>query len=864
MFQVTQGHCFHCNESMPKKENFQIHLLGDDREFCCLGCLEVAKAIVDTGLQDYYTYRSEAGDKANALPEELNLQNNIYDVPELGEEYISEKHGSQNPDSTIGEVQLTIEGLNCPACAWLIEKRLNTFPAIKQVGVDISARRATIRWQSRKLKLSAILNAVQDIGYRARPFQPDEHEQVYNQENKTFLKKIGLAGLMTMQVMMLAFGLYFGVFGNLDEDTKSFFHWISLMLSTPVVFYSGSIFIVSALNGLSAKTLNMDLPVTIAILVTWFSSAWTTWKGQGEIYFESICMFIFLLLIGRYFEHRGRQKAIMTGNNATRQLPTFARLINNDGNLTDKPARSIKPDDIILIKTGDIVPVDCQLVEGKTEVDESILTGESDPVLKTDNATLYGGTINLIAPVKGKVTSALKDSTIHQISRAQELAFAQKPSFAIQADRLASYFVTIVLIISAMTWLYWSNTAPENALWITVSVLVATCPCALGLATPTAFSAAMNKLNSLGLILKRTDILESLNSVTVFAFDKTGTLTLGHPEIDSFINHDEHMSEQQILEIAAAIESHSEHPIARAFTNGSYTNAFFTNNSSQESSNVKSNSLQSNNPQVFPGDGISVEINNVSYLMGTASFCNFSSETNVNRTFFKEAISKKSMDIAGDVYLAKKNKKERQSTLLATFTLKDRTRPGLSVLFKQLSKEKILILSGDSEAKVTELATELGINNFRFGLKPADKQNHIAELQDKNEMVLMTGDGVNDAPVLARADISMAVNGASDFAKNAADIIMLKDDFSVLASLMLIAKKTKRIIKQNFAWALGYNLLVLPFAVSGVLPPWAAVIGMSLSSLAVTFNSMRLNRNDKLGISARMSQTKTLSSQHQA
>lgn len=833
MYQVAQGHCFHCNESIEDNESFKTHLLSEEREFCCPGCLAVANAIVDTGLQDYYTYRSDAADKASALPEELNQQNNIYDVPELSKEYISEKYIStnsinDNPDITTGEVQLTIEGLNCPACAWLIEKRLNTLPAIKQVGVDISARRATIRWQSRKLKLSTILNAIQELGYRARPFQPDEHEQVYHRENQTFLKKIGLAGLMTMQVMMLAFGLYFGVFGNLDEDTKSFFHWISLILSTPVVFYSGSTFIVSALNGLSAKTLNMDLPVTIAILVTWFSSAWTTWKGHGEVYFESICMFIFLLLIGRYFEHRGRQKAIMTGNNAARQLPTFARFLNNDGNVIDKPAKSIKPNDIILIKTGDIVPVDCLLIDGKTEVDESILTGESNPVLKTDSAELYGGTINLIAPVKAKVISALKDSTIHQISRAQELAFAQKPKFAVQADRLSSYFVTIVLVISALTWLYWSNTQPDNALWITVSVLVATCPCALGLATPTAFSAAMHKLNSLGLILKRTDILESLNSVTVFAFDKTGTLTLGHPVIETFIRHNDDFSDEQIFEIAAAIEIHSEHPIAKSFTRDVHP--------------------QSTNPQVFPGEGISAEIDAVSYSMGTAEFCNIPTD---------------SIDNATDVYLAQTNKTRQHSKLLAAFTLKDQTRPGLNTLFKQLSKEKIQVLSGDREAKVTAFARTQGISNFRFGLKPSDKQNHIAELQAQNEIIFMAGDGVNDAPVLARADISMAVNSASDFAKSAADIIMLKDDFSALASLIHIAKKTKRIIKQNFAWALGYNLLVLPFAVSGLLPPWAAVIGMSLSSLAVTFNSMRLNRKD-IGTSAKSTSLDTLSSQHQA
>lgn len=802
MYQVTTGHCFHCNDSIPNDEQHHCELLGEERHFCCPGCQEVAKAIVNNGLQDYYIYRTEAADKASALPDVLNAQNNIYDVPELGEDYVS-----ANKDTS--EVQLTIEGLNCPACAWLIEKRLNGIAAIRQVGVDISARRATIRWQSGKIKLSQILNAVQDIGYKARPFQADEHEVIYHRENQAFLKKIGLAGLMTMQIMMLAFGLYFGVFGNLDNDTKLFFHWISLVLSTPVVFYSGSIFIVSALNGLSAKTLNMDLPVTIAILITWFSSAWTTWKGHGEVYFESISMFIFLLLIGRYFEHRSRQKAIMTGNNAARQLPTFARIVDSNGNISEKPAKTIRQGDVIQVKTGDIIPVDCILLQGKTDVDEAILTGESHPVLKTTEMTLFGGTLNLTAPVTAKAISTLKDSTIHQISRAQELAFAQKPRFAVQADRLASYFVSIVLLISAMTWLFWNHHSPADALWITVSVLVATCPCALGLATPTAFSAAMSKLNSLGLILKRTDILESLNSVSVFAFDKTGTLTMGYPVIDKWQKFDDMRNHHEILNIAAAIEIHSEHPIANAFT----LNQEFVN--------------KADNPQIFPGEGIQAEIQGKTYRMGNREFAGAGSQP----------VTRKA-----DVFLCEVI--EQQQFLLAVFQLRDETRSGLSALLSKLPSEKVLLLSGDQQSKVTQFAEKHGISHTLSGMKPSEKQEHIAILQSQNKRVFMAGDGVNDAPVLARADISMAVNGASDFAQNAADIIMLKDDLSALNSLMQVAKNTSRIIKQNFGWALGYNLLVLPFAVSGLLPPWAAVIGMSLSSLIVTFNSMRLS-NDK-------------------
>lgn len=795
MYSVANGHCFHCNETISADSQFQAQVLDDTRHFCCPGCLEVARSVVDTGLEDYYKFRSEPAAKADAIPENLRNDIQIYDLPELTEEYISN-------NNQFAEVQLTVEGLNCPACAWLIEKRLNSHPAVRMVGVDVSARRASVRWEKESLSLSQLLNLFFEIGYRARPFQPDQHESIFQAENKTFLKKLGLAGLLTMQVMMLAFGLYFGVFGNLDQETKLFLHWVSLILSTPVVFYSGSVFIISALNGLSARTLNMDMPVTIAILVTWASSAWATVQEHGEVYFESICMFIFLLLIGRYFEHKGRQKAVITGNNLSRQLPQFARLVSADSQIHEVPAKTIKPGQQIQIKMGDTVPVDCTIVHGTTELDEAILTGESSPVCKNAGDPLFGGTINLSAPVIATVSAALKDSAINQISRAQELAFSQKPRFAIAADKLAGTFVTLVLIIATLTFTYWYQQAPEDALWITVSVLVATCPCALGLATPTAFTAAMSKLNEVGLVIKRTDLLETLNKVTTFAFDKTGTLTKGQPRIKQWQNLSS-LPDDQILSIAASIESHSEHPIAKAF--------------------LQAPTVECQDVKIFPGEGIQGSVAGKLYRMGNSRFTDSIHQGQA------------------DVYLSQISESQQQTTL-AQFQLEDELREEVELFFSQPICGKSLLLSGDNQQKVSELAKKLAVEEFQHSVKPEQKLAYLQTLQSKGEIILMVGDGVNDAPVLAGADISVAVNGASDFAQNAADIIMLKDNFSAINTLLSVSLKTQRIIKQNFAWALGYNLLVLPFAVSGLLPPWGAVIGMSLSSLIVTFNSLRINK----------------------
>lgn len=800
MLHIESEHCFHCNTPVEEKGHTQ-HLLGEEREFCCPGCLSVADAIVANGLQDYYTYRTEVAEKSDLVPEQLQNAFALYDSPELQEDFVSK-------DNKLSEIQLTIEGINCPACGWLIEKQLIKHQAIAQVGVNVSAHRATIKWDADKLPLSSVLSTIETIGYKALPFTPDQHEQIFQSEHKKFLKKLGLAGIMTMQVMMLAFALYFGVFGNLDAETKQFLHWVSLVLTTPVVIYSGSVFITSALNGLAARQLNMDLPISIATLTTFAGSAWATFDGQGEVFFESICMFIFLLLIGRLFEHKGREKALEVSNNLINVVPVKARLIDQDHVTTDIPAKILKSGQLHQVLTGEQFPVDGEIVTGATEANEAIITGESLPVVKPEGAMVIGGSINVAQPTIVKASSSLKDSTINRIVKLQELALSSKPKIALTTDKFSSYFVSVVLLISLCTYIFWSVNAPSEALWITVSVLVATCPCALGLATPTAFSCAMAQINKLGFLIKKADALEQINTIDKVVFDKTGTLTKGSPQVSGLNNYSD-LTDADIFELAAALENNSEHPIANAFKQPTALNAIEV--------------------EVSVGSGISGLIGETRYFIGKFPAC----ATNL------EAISS-----SDDVYLAMYSSDLQSTTaltVLAGFSLNDEIKPGALQLMASLKIDAVL-LSGDHQIKVEQTANALGIKTFYAQQSPAQKLATMHDIQQQHA-VMMVGDGVNDGPVMSSANVSVAVTGASDFAQASADVVMVASRIEKVQDLFDISRDTIKTVKQNIGWAVGYNLLVLPFAVSGWLAPWVAVIGMSLSSIIVTYNSTRLIKN---------------------
>ena len=796
---MTYPSCFHCQEPVLTGQQFVTRINDRDELMCCPGCQAVSQAIVDAGLLSYYKFRTEPGSKQNALVPEALTQFSAYDLPEVQQDFV---HSEDNVES----VSLSIDGITCAACAWLIEHKVKQLTGVSQVLVNSTTQRAMISWDKRTVKLSDILGQISRIGYQAAPYQVDEQELNNKLNSRKFLLRLGLAGFATMQVMMFALALYTGYFTDLDVQYRDYFRWVSMIFATPVVLYSAQPFYFSAIRTLLSGKLNMDVSVSIAIGGAYVASCFATVNGTGEVYFESVSMFTFFLLLGRYFEQKARQKASVSSSNLHKLVPLTAHLVNDNGQ-EEIPAKKLRLNDVILVKPGEMIAADGVVIEGHTSINEAMLTGEQMPIEKTVASQVYAGTINVDQPIKVSVTALGQDQLVAEIIRLQELASNTKPAIALLADKLSRYFSGTILTIATITYLVWHQISPEDAFWVTLSVLVATCPCALALATPTAVTCATAIFTRLGIITRKAGVFEKLPQIKHVVFDKTGTLTCGTLSIGQTQCMAD-LTKTQALAIAAALETGSRHPIAAAF-------AVFADNA-----------LVTEEVHHEVGFGVRGRIDGTDYLIGNAVFTGASIDTR---------------DPTQKIWLARSC--NEQLEVLASFEIQDNIRQDSKATVEMLKQQgcRISIASGDSSGHVHQLAKELGIDDVHSGLTPADKLALVTRLQ-QHTRVAMFGDGINDAPVLAGADLSVAMGSGSAIAKNSADLILLGDHLSRFTQAVSVAKLTTQIIRQNLAWALGYNALILPLAVTGHVAPYIAAIGMSASSLIVVGNSLRLLR----------------------
>ncbi len=513
--------CYHCGEEVPVNTDFKVEILGEVRDMCCPGCETVAQTIVDSGLTSYYQYRTAPAEKADLVPEQLQALIH-YDNEQVQSEFVRSSDDK-------AEVTLSLEGVSCAACAWLIEKQVSQKDGVLSIRVNTTTNRAILSWDKTKTRLSELLSSIHKLGYTAAPFEADKQEAAYHQQMKQYLYRLGIAGLATMQVMMLAVALYLEVFGDLEPEFKSYFRWVSLIFATPVMLYSALPFYINAWRSIRSRTLGMDVPVSIAMIFAYCASLVATVTEQGEVFFESISMFAFFLLVGRFLEMRARRKAAAASGNLLKLIPAIATKLDGE----QVPVKTLVLGDRIRVLPGEHVPADGKIISGRVHIDESMLTGESVPVVKTIDDYVYAGTLNGEEAFELEVMSSKADSMISNIVRLQDEAQLSKPKIAEIADVVARYFVGIILIIAAGTWFFWHEARPGDAFWIMLSVLVATCPCALSLATPTALTCATSRMGSYGILLRKSHIFETLCKVNHLIIDKTGTLTHGDIVISS-------------------------------------------------------------------------------------------------------------------------------------------------------------------------------------------------------------------------------------------------------------------------------------------------------------------------------------------
>lgn len=793
--------CFHCNEPVLCGDEFQTLINGQPETMCCPGCQAVSQAIIDAGLTNYYKYRTEPGKRQNALvPEELSAFS-AYDLDEVQADFV-------HHEGDIAEISLTLDGISCAACAWLIEHKLQHLKGIRRVSVNTTTHRALIHYVQAELKLSDILQAIARIGYQAAPYQVDEEETRSKTEGRKFLIRLGLAGFATMQVMMFALALYSGYFTDLEQEFRDYFRWVSLIFAAPVVFYSAAPFYFSAIRSLLMGRVNMDVAVSIAICGAYIASCIATIEGTGEVYFESVTMFTFFLLLGRYFEQNALQKASVSASNLHKLVPLTARRVVA-GEVEEIPAKKLQLGDIIQVRPGETIAADGKVLNGHSSANEAMLTGEQAPIEKMPAADVFAGTINIDQPLEIEVTALGQDQLVAKIIRLQESASHAKPKIAETATRLSGIFSTVILAIAALTYLVWYFYRPEDAFWVTLSVLVATCPCALALATPTAVTCATAQLTKLGIIVRKSSVFEVLPLLNQVVFDKTGTLTQGELQIKAVQTAD-NVDKAQALNIIAQLEQGSLHPIARAFAP------------------YQAQTLALSEIKHHVAQGVSGQLDGREYRIGHLTFaCG-----NVALPAWHTQDSD-----AQEVWLSINGQP------LSCVQLQDAVREDSQETIAKLKAQgiKVSIASGDRSAQVQKLANQLGVDDVHAGMLPEDKLNYVQSLQKDNK-VAMFGDGINDAPVLASADLSVAMGSGTAIAKNSADTILLGDHLSRFVQALNIAKRTHSIIYQNLYWALGYNLLILPLAVTGHVYPYIAALGMSASSLIVVSNSLRLLR----------------------
>ncbi len=761
---------------------------------CCQGCRAAAEWIEQLGLGDYYRLRTRLAQKTDWSTSGGNRD--AWQRPELA------RHVTRDLGAGCRETMLLVEDVRCTACVWLIERALGALPGVVKVQVNPAAQRARITWYEASITLPQILHHLARTGYRAHPLHKATLDDVRRRESREALKRLLVAGLGAMQAMMFAAVLYIG---SSDLSANELFRWLGFLVATPVVFYAARPFFTGAARSIRARQLGIDVPVAAAVTLIYAASLVEAVRGGEHVYFDSVSMFVFFLLAGRYLQMRARHHAGDLTDALARLTPPFANRLLPDGAIERVGIHELDAGDRVHVEEGGRLPADGALLSERCRVDEALLSGESAPLTKRHRAQLIAGSVLLDGPIHMRVERVGAETMLAGIVALVERAQAQRPKLAHAGERAARNFVARLLALTVLTGAAWCVFDPSRAFSAALAVLVVSCPCAFALAVPAAITRALAVLARCGVLVVRPDAIQALAEATHVVFDKTGTLTepeLALSDVQTFGG----LSREAAVGLAASLGRESRHPVARAIAAACGSRAV------TPARDVTSHA----------GLGIRGMVAQRELRLGQAAF----------------ALPDRLHSIDDVVLLA------GAAGPIAAFTLRDHLRPGARAAMDELRQSglKLMIASGDVPTKVASVAADLKISDGRARQLPADKLNTLSMLHAQGARVIVVGDGVNDAPVLAGADVAIAVAGGAEIARASSDIVLAGGGLAALATARAISRQTLAILQQNQRWALGYNLAAVPAAALGLVPPWLAALGMSLSSLIVILNALRIGQ----------------------
>jgi len=787
--------CSHCHLEFDES----VMIKDGNHNFCCKGCQGVFKLLNEEGLESFY---DKTANTKLAPPSEKFEDSASFDSESFRDAFVKVNSDGFN------EVSLIIEGIHCSACVWLNEKALHKMDGVIEANINFTNNKANIVWANEVVKLSQIIEMIRSIGYNAFAYDASIQETHANKERKSYYLKMAVAIFASMNIMWIAVAQYAGYFSGITQDVKTILNIAEGILATPVLFYSGWVFFRGAYYGLKTKVVNMDLLVATGALLTYVYSIYITVTEYGEAYFDSVSMIITFVLIGKFLEVLSKKNAADTLDIIGKHIPNEVKLIVDESIVTSK-LDNVKIGDIVVVASGEKILLDGEIVKGEGSFDESNLTGESEPIYKKINDVVISGTTSIDADIHFVATKDFKHSTLSNLVTLLESAINKKPKIQQMANKLSEHFSSVILALSFLTFLLWwmLDNGFETSFIVGISVIVIACPCALALATPVATLVGLSLGARKGVLFKEAAQLETMAKVNTLVLDKTGTITIGKPEVIKT-----HIYKEFDKTLLYSLTNLSKHPISLGISkylaqeNNSLKEVVFDEFSQVAAAGIKA---KYGEIEIFGG--------NLKLLKQNSIDVDFISD---NSLFY---------------YVVNKE-------IVAIYELSDKIKEGAKELVKDLKNKNIktIMLTGDNEHIAKKVAQQIGIDDFVYEQTPQSKAEYIEKLHKEERRVVMVGDGVNDILALSSADIGIVMGSGSDIAVEIGDVVLLNNSLKSLHDAFKISKTTFGLIKQNLFISLAYNAITIPLAMAGYVIPLVAAISMSVSSLLVVGNSMRI------------------------